>query len=288
MNSHTQQPVAVVTGASRGAGAGIARALGGLGYTVYVTGRTLNEGDAPLSGTIGGTAKAVTEAGGRGVAVAVDHTRDAEVEQLFKRIAQDEGRLDILVNNAASIHDELITPGGFWERPLELVDILDVGLRSSYIASFYAAPLLIKTGGGLIAFTSSFGSVCYMHGPAYGAQKAGIDKFAADMGVDLKDHDVAAISLWLGPLKTERSANAIKERPDQYEQIMKHAETPEFTGRIIGALHRSPERMTLTGQTLIGAEIAETLGIEDLEGKKPPSYRAMLGEPRIPHPAIVR
>jgi NAD(P)-dependent dehydrogenase (short-subunit alcohol dehydrogenase family) len=112
MNSHTQQPVAVVTGASRGAGAGIARALGGLGYTVYVTGRTLNEGDAPLSGTIGGTAKAVTEAGGRGVAVAVDHTRDAEVEQLFKRIAQDEGRLDILVNNAASIHDELGASAG--------------------------------------------------------------------------------------------------------------------------------------------------------------------------------
>jgi NAD(P)-dependent dehydrogenase (short-subunit alcohol dehydrogenase family) len=281
-------PVAVVTGASRGAGAGIARALGGLGYTVYVTGRTQREGDAPLAGTISATADAVTAAGGRGIAVAVDHRDDAQVKQLFERIAAEHGRLDILVNNATVIDDALITPGGFWERPLALADILDVGLRSAYVASYYAAPLLIKTGGGLIAFTSSFGSVCYMHGPAYGAQKAGIDKFAADMGVDLKDHDVAAISIWMGPLKTERSANAIKERPEQYEAIMKNAETPEFTGRIIGALFQSTERMQLSGQTLIGAEIALQLGIKDAEGREPPSYRAMLGEPRIPHPAIIR
>jgi NAD(P)-dependent dehydrogenase (short-subunit alcohol dehydrogenase family) len=284
----TRQPVAVVTGASRGAGAGIARALGGLGYTVYVTGRTQREGEAPLSGTIGATADAVTEAGGRGIAVAVDHRDDTQVKQLFERISADAGRLDILVNNATVIDDALITPAGFWERPLALVDILDVGLRSSYVASFYAAPLLIETGGGLIVFTSSFGSVCYMHGPAYGAQKAGIDKFAADMAVDLKAHDVAAISIWMGPLKTERSANSTRERPEQYEEIMKNAETPEFTGRIIGALFESPERMTLSGQTLIGAEIAARFGIKDAAGKEPPSYRGMLGAPRIPHPAIIR
>ena len=281
-------PVAVVTGASRGAGAGIARALGGLGYTVYVTGRTQREGDAPLSGTIGATADAVTAAGGRGVAVAVDHRDDAQVQRLFDRIAGEQGRLNILVNNATVIDDALITPAGFWERPLTLVDILDVGLRSSYVASYYAAPLLIKTGGGLIVFTSSFGSVCYMHGPAYGAQKAGIDKFAADMAVDLKEHDVAAISIWLGPLKTERSANSIKERPEQYEEIMKAAETPEFTGRIIGVLFNSTERMALSGQTLIGAEIGLQFGIQDAEGRQPPSYRAILGEPRIAHPAIIR
>ncbi len=281
-------PVAVVTGASRGAGAGIARALGGLGYTVYVTGRTQREGDAPLSGTIGATADAVTAAGGHGVAVAVDHRDDAQVQRLFDRIAGEQGRLNILVNNATVIDDALITPAGFWERPLTLVDILDVGLRSSYVASYYAAPLLIKTGGGLIVFTSSFGSVCYMHGPAYGAQKAGIDKFAADMAVDLKEHDVAAISIWLGPLKTERSANSIKERPEQYEEIMKAAETPEFTGRIIGALFNSTERMVLSGQTLIGAEIGLQFGIQDAEGRQPPSYRAILGEPRIAHPAIIR
>lgn len=279
--------VAVVTGASRGAGAGIARALGGLGYTVYVTGRTQREGDAALPGTIGATAAAVNAAGGRGVAVALDHRDEAQVEALFARIRAEEGRLDILVNNATAIHDELITPGGFWERPLGLVDILDVGLRSAYVASYFAAPLLIETGGGLIAFTSSFGSVCYMHGPAYGAQKAGLDKFAADMAVDLKEYDTAAISIWMGPLLTERSERSVAQRPEQYAEIMKNAETPEFTGRIIGALHRSPERMALSGQTLIGAEIAQHFGLTDAGGKQPPSYRDMLGAPRTPHPAII-
>jgi NAD(P)-dependent dehydrogenase (short-subunit alcohol dehydrogenase family) len=282
------QPVAVVTGASRGAGAGIARALGALGYAVYVTGRTVEEGGAPLPGTIGATAAAVTAAGGRGVAVAVDHRNDAEVAALFTRIEREEGRLDVLVNNATNIHDELITPGGFWERPLGLVDILDVGLRSSYVASYHATPLLIRTGGGLIVFTSSFGSACYMHGPAYGAQKAGVDKFAADMGVDLKEHDTAAISIWMGPLLTERSARSVQERPEQYAEIMKAAETPEFTGRIIGALHVSPERMALSGQTLIGAELAVKFGLQDRGDRQPPSYRGMLGEPRVPHPAIIR
>ena len=279
--------VAVVTGASRGAGAGIARALGAAGYAVYVTGRTTVEGSAPLPGTVGATAQAIDAVGGRGVAVAVDHRDDAAVAALFERVARDEGRLDILVNNAAVIDDALIQPGGFWERPLALVDILDVGLRSGYVASFHAAPLMIRTGGGLIAFTSSFGSACYMHGPAYGAQKAGVDKFAADMAVDLKEQDVAAVSIWMGPLKTERSAKAIEERPDQYEAIMANAETPEFTGRVIAAIHADPERMTLSGQTLIGAELGERYAIDD-EGRKPPSFRDMLGAPRIAHPAVVR
>lgn len=282
------QKVAVVTGASRGAGAGIARALGEQGYAVYVTGRTVEEGSAPLPGTVAATAEAVTAAGGRGVAAVVDHGDDAQVASLFERIRRDEGRLDILVNNAAAIHDALITPGGFWERPVGLVDILDIGLRSSYVASFHAAPLMIETGGGLIAFTSSFGSVCYMHGPAYGAQKAGVDKFAADMGVDLRDHDVATIAIWMGPLATERTARALGERPDQYESFMANAETPEFTGRLIAAVHADPERMTLSGSTRIGAELAQRYGITEAGGRQPPSYRDMLGEPRIPHPAIVR
>jgi len=280
--------VAVVTGASRGAGAGIARALGEAGHTVYVTGRTLQEGAAPLPGTIGATAQAVTSSGGRGVPVAVDHRDDAQVQALFERIRRDEGRLDILVNNAADIHDALITPGGFWERPLGLVDILDVGLRSAYVASYYAAPLMIETGGGLIAFTSSFGSACYMHGPAYGAQKAGVDKFAADMAVDLKDHGVATISIWMGPLLTERSARSLKERPDQYAAFMADAETPEYTGRLIAAVHADPDRMSLSGSTQIGAELADRYGITEAGGRKPPSHRALLGDPRIPHPAIVR
>jgi NAD(P)-dependent dehydrogenase (short-subunit alcohol dehydrogenase family) len=280
--------VAVVTGASRGAGRGIAIGLGQKGATVYVTGRTTKPGTAPLPGTIHETAELVTKAGGKGIAVQVDHGDDKQIKALFDQVQKDSGRLDILVNNVAVIHDQLITPGPFWEKDITLVDILDVGLRSHYIASYYAAPMMVKQKKGLIVFSSSFGGVCYMHGPAYGAQKAGVDKFAADMGVDLKDANVAAVSIWLGPLKTARTDRAVKERPDQYEEIMKMAETPEFTGRIIDALYKDPKLTELSGQTLIGAELGVKYGIKDDGDKQPPSYRGMLGEPRIPHPAIVR
>jgi NAD(P)-dependent dehydrogenase (short-subunit alcohol dehydrogenase family) len=280
--------VAVVTGASRGAGRGIAEALGAAGYTVFVTGRTERAGEAALPGTIHDAAAAVTAAGGRGVAVRVDHADDAAVASLFARVRDEAGRLDVLVNNAAVIDDALITPGPFWEKPLALADILDVGLRCHYVASWHAAQIMAPAGRGLIAFTSSFGSVCYMHGPAYGAQKAGVDKFAADMAVDFADTGVSVVSLWMGPLLTERFAQALAERPDQYEGFAAVAETPHFTGRLIAALASDVALAELSGQTLIGAELAQRYGLVDAGGKQPPSYREMLGAPRVPHPAIVR
>ncbi len=284
----SEQKVALVTGASRGAGKGIALALGAHGYRVYVSGRTREAGSAPLPGTIFETASAVNDAGGEGIAVAVDHAKDADVEALFAQISGESGRLDLLVNNAAFLHDELIKPEPFWEKPLDMVDILDVGLRSHYVASWYAAPLMVQAGSGLIAFTSSFGSVCYMHGPAYGAQKAGIDKFAADMAVDLRATGVAALSIWMGPLLTERSRRSLEQHPEQYQEFMANAETPEFTGHLLAALYEDPELMQLSGQTLIGAEQALHYGLRDSGDRQPASYREMLGDPRIPHPAIVR
>jgi NAD(P)-dependent dehydrogenase (short-subunit alcohol dehydrogenase family) len=285
--SGTTRKVAVVTGASRGAGRGIARALGAQGYRVYVTGRTLHEGDADLPGTIGSAAQAVTDAGGEGIAVRVDHSNADEIAALFAQVERESGRLDILVNNAAALHDDLVKPGPFWEKSLDLVGILDVGLRSTYLASWHAAPIMVKQKSGLIVFTSSFGSVCYMHGAAYGAQKAGVDKFAADMGVDFRGTGVAAVSLWMGPLLTERSARTRDEHPEQYEQIMANAETPEFNGRVIHALSQDLELAALNGKTVITAEMAEKYGITESGGRQPPSWRAMLGDPREAHPAII-
>ncbi len=284
--------VALVTGASRGAGKGIALALGAAGMTVYVTGRSSSASlgrlrDIALPGTVLETAAAVSRLGGTGIAAACDHRDDAAVEAVFRRVAAESGRLDILVNNAANIHDALIDPGGFWEKPLALVDILDVGLRSAYVASYFAAPLMVAARSGLIAFTSSFGASCYMHGPAYGAQKVGLDKFAADMAVDLKPHGVASVSLWLGPQLTERTAAAGRSRPDQYEAFLRTGETPQFNGRIIQALASDPELMSLSGQTFISAELAQRYGITEEGGRVPPSYREMLGAPRLPHPAKV-
>jgi NAD(P)-dependent dehydrogenase (short-subunit alcohol dehydrogenase family) len=280
--------VAIVTGASRGAGRGIAIALGAAGFTVYVTGRTMKEGQAALPGTIFETADAVTAAGGLGIPVRCDHGNDTDIKDLLEKVEAEQGRLDILVNNVAHIDDSLIEPGGFWEKPLTQSNILTVGLRSQYVASWYAAPIMVRQNKGLIVFTSSFGSVCYMHGAAYGAQKAGVDKFAADMAIDLKEHNVAAVSIWMGMLMTERSKKAIAEHPEIYGKLAEMAETPEFTGHLVNALFTDPELMTLTGQTLIGAELADRYDLLDAGGKKPLSHRPFLGDPRIPHPAIVR
>jgi len=282
-----ERKVAVVTGASRGAGRGIARALGEQGFRVYVTGRTINEGDADLPGTIGSAAAAVTAAGGEGIAVRVDHANADEIEALFAQVERESGRLDILVNNATALHDDLVKPGPFWEKSPDLVGILDVGLRSSYLASWHAAPIMVRQGKGLIVFTSSFGSVCYMHGAAYGAQKAGVDKFAADMGVDFRGTGVTAIALWMGPLLTERSARTREEHPEQYEAFLANAETPEFNGRVIHALFEDPGLADLNGKTVITAEIAQRFCIAEDDGRQPPSWRAMLGDPREAHPAII-
>ncbi|WP_156839588.1 SDR family NAD(P)-dependent oxidoreductase [Novosphingobium aquimarinum] len=286
----TERKVAVVTGASRGAGRGIAIALGEAGWRVYVTGRTLKEGTAPLPGTIASAAEAVTQAGGEGIAVQVDHGVDSEIAELFARVETECGRLDLLVNNVADIHDDLVAPGPFWAKSPDLAGILDVGLRSHYLASWHAAPMLAKQEKGLIVFTSSFGSVCYMHGPAYGAQKAGVDKFAADMAVDFREvaPGVAAISMWMGPLLTERSRRTLEEHPEQYEGLMAQAETPEFNGRVILAMYDDPALRDLNGKTVISAEMAEKYGITEAEGRQPPSHRAMLGDPREPHPAVIR
>lgn len=288
----SEAKVALVTGASRGAGRGIARGFGELGYTVYVTGRTVAPGDARgwdgtvLPGTVAETAAEVTAAGGKGIAVMCDHADDAQVAALFEQIEREQGHLDVLVNNATYIHHQLIEKKPFWEKELDAVKILDVGLRSAYVASWHAARMMVKRGSGVIAFGSSFGGSCYMHGPAYGAQKAGVDKFAHDMEHDLRGTGVTTVSIWMGPLVTERSLIAQKTNPEQYEGFIDAAENPEFTAHIIDAISKAPNRDELSGQTLIGAEIARELGVTD-RGREKPSYRDMLGSPRPKNPAAV-
>jgi NAD(P)-dependent dehydrogenase (short-subunit alcohol dehydrogenase family) len=279
------RPVAIVTGASRGAGRGIAIALGSHGCTVYVTGRS----SAGSSGTLDETAAAVTDAGGQGVAVRVDHADDAQVATLFNQIRREQGRLDILVNNACAIHDRLTDPGHFWEKPLEIGNMIDVGVRSSFVASWYAAPMMAAQRSGLVVFTSAPGAVHYVFGPAYGAHKAGVDKMAADMAVDFREFGVAALSVWMGSLATGRVLDLIASDPAKYGRLRDVLETPEYTGHIIKALFDDPELMTLSGQTVIGADMGRRYGITDANGRYPPSVRETLGiEPRVQHPHIIR
>lgn len=286
------ETVAVVTGASRGAGAGIARALGSHGCTVYVTGRTQNgrtTAASGLSGTIEETAQAVTDAGGSGIAVRVDHGDDEQVKSFFDRVSRERGRIDILVNNAALIRDEMMGRTKFWEEPLNVIDTLDVGLRSSYVATVYAAPLMLPQRSGLVAFTSSSGAVHYAFGPAYGVPKAGTDKMAADMAVDFRDFGIATVSIWMGSLLTERVRGIIAGNPEKFGSILDTAETPELTGHVIWALYQDPGLMEVSGQTLIGAELAVKYGIRDDGDRQPPSYRDMFDvHPATQYPHVMR
>ena len=279
--------IVVVTGASRGAGRGIAVALGGTGATVYVTGRTRNEGDAPLPGTVYATAEAVTAAGGKGIAVICDHADDTQVEALFEQVRSEQGRLDILVNNATCVPDGLTAKGPFWEKPLALTEIFDVGMRSHYSASYFAAPLLLASGAGLVVNTSSFGGRIYMHGPAYGAGKAAADKMAHDMAVDFRPHNVAVVSLWMGLLLTERTRAVFEAEPELYADLAATAENPEFSGLLIDQMARDPHLMDKSGRVFIGAELGEEYGVLDINGKQPPSHRAFFGETTSYGEAIV-
>jgi len=271
--------VILVTGASRGIGRGIAVALAAPGATVYLTGRTTGAGQSPLPGTIGETAAEIERRRGKAVAIACDHGDDAQVEAVFARIARDAGRLDLLVNNVTLIPDALVMPGPFWEKPLGMQALLDVGLRSHYVASWHAARMMAPNKSGLIVMISSPGARCYMHGPAYGAGKAAIDKMAADMAVDLRKQNVTALSLWAGMTMTERSQVAMRDHPGEYDTFAAHAASPEFVGRLLDVMMKDPKLPERTGKTYYAAELAIEYGVKDVDGRQPGSDRAMLGEP---------
>jgi NAD(P)-dependent dehydrogenase (short-subunit alcohol dehydrogenase family) len=223
----------------------------------------------------------ITAAGGHGVAVRCDHHSDEQVRALFDRVRADHGRLDILVNNAAAVHArELSAPGPFWRKPLQLVDMIDVGLRSNYVAAYYAAPLMTEAGGGLMAHISFYGAVCYFHGPAYGAAKAGTDKMSFDMAADLRPFDVASVAIWPGFILSEMLKSIPREHlPPKVAASLPDFETPEFTGLVVERLWRDPQRMALSGESLIGAELGLRYGIRDLDGKQPRTYADSMGKP---------
>jgi len=287
MKHESRERIAVVTGASRGAGKGIALALGAAGATVYITGRTSQPGTNPLPGTVYQTAEEVTRAGGKGIAVVCDHGDDTQVEALFRRVENEHGYLDILVNNAQVAPEGILDHGPFWERPLNLIDMLEIGTRSSYVASWYAAPLLIQSGAGLLVNTSGFGGGCYLHGPAYGAGKAAADKMARDMGIDFRPYNVCAISLWMALMKAERTEQLFRNQPEVFGERAKNAESPVFVGRVIDALSRAPDRMERSARVWIAAELGQELGVLEDNGSVPVSCRDSLGGPWDYNPAVI-
>jgi NAD(P)-dependent dehydrogenase (short-subunit alcohol dehydrogenase family) len=269
--------VAVVTGASRGIGKGIALELGAAGATVYVTGRTVRPGRLP--GTVAATAAEIDDAGGRGIAVPCDHRQDEQVAALFERVAYEQGNLDVLVNN---VYD---APGSaqwlgkpFWEVPAEGWDhTFEVGVRSHYVASVLAAPLLLRGDGGLIVNVSSPGAVGYTHNVVYGVGKAALDRMTADMAVDLASHPVSVVSIWPGIVNTEllqtvpadEEGRRILRLPGEGDYDLAEAETPHFAGRAVVALASDPEVSTRSGRAFYVADLAESYGFTDVDGRVP-------------------
>ena len=265
--------VAVVTGASRGIGKGIALELGAMGATVYVTGRSVDAG--PVPGTVGETAAQIDELGGHGIAVACDHHDDAQVRAVFDRIAAEQGHLEILVNNVYSAPDLVPWLGKkFWELPLEAWDqVIDIGTRSHYVSSVFAAPLLLAASRGLIVNVSSSGAVSYGHNVVYGVGKAAVDKMTADMAIELADTAVEVVSLWPGLVHTELlDLGATREGDEVFIELpgegrfdLSGAETPRFLGRAVCALWNDPGLPARSGRPFSSSALARELGFTDLD-----------------------
>lgn len=271
--------VAVVTGASRGIGKGIALELGALGMTVYVTGRSTAEG-GPLPGTVGQTAAEIDALGGRGIALACDHHVDEQVVKVVQQVLEAHGSVDVLVNNVFSAPDLagwLNKP--FWTLPLGSWDqVLDIGLRSHYVASALLAPAMVAAGRGLIVNISSSGAVSYAHNVAYGVGKAGLDKMTADMAHELRPHGVAVVSLWPGLVKTELVLSGARQAEDggRYLDLgpegrfdLAQAESPRFVGRAVAALAGDPDVLSRTGTAIAVASLADSYGFTDVDGRVP-------------------
>jgi len=269
--------VAVVTGASRGIGKGIALELGAAGATVYVTGRTVVEGESEFPGTVGATAAELTELGGQGIAVQCDHSDDASIIALFERVKSEQGRIDILVNNVFTAPSQrILQGGGFWEYPIGIWDeLIHVGCRSHYVSSHEAVPMMIEQKDGLIVNISSFAGAAYAFNLAYGVGKAAVDRMAKDMAWELREYGVTCVSMWPGWVRTERLLE--REKEGTVPVSTKDGESPRFTGRGVVAIATDPNRMERSGKVQVVHEIAREYGFTDVDGRQPGNLGEQMG-----------
>jgi NAD(P)-dependent dehydrogenase (short-subunit alcohol dehydrogenase family) len=266
--------VAVVTGASRGIGKGIALVLGEAGATVYVTGRSKAGGTTEgLPGTVRDTAEAVTQRGGQGAAVRCDHTADAEVEALFARVKQEQGRLDVLVNNVWGGYEQqdwsrFTAP--FWEQPLRhWSGMFEAGVRAHLVASRFAAPLMLSDRRGLIVHTTAWDRDKYLGNLFYDVAKAAVNRLAFGMARELQAHNVAVVALAPGFVRTERVQAAFAAAG----RVPANLESPEYIGRAVVALAGDANVMAKSGRVLTVGELAAEYGFTDVDGRQWPPFR---------------
>ncbi|MBX3159020.1 MAG: SDR family oxidoreductase [Deltaproteobacteria bacterium] len=285
--------IAVVTGASRGAGRGVAVELGAAGATVYVTGRSTRGTGAPpaygrflehagmaaMPGTIDDTADAVTAAGGRGIAVPCDHSDPEQVGALFARVEREHGRLDVLVNNAWGGHesftvDTLSTP--FWEQPLSHWDAMfDRGVRNHLLACRAAAPLLVRQRRGLIAATTFWDRGRYLQGNLYyDVAKAALNRIAFGVAEELRPHGVTSLALSPGWMRTELILAAFKTDEDHWRDVppLARTESPRYLGRAVVALAADPAILAKSGGVYAVGDLAVEYGFTDIDGRVVPPF----------------
>lgn len=284
--------VAVVTGATRGAGKGTALALGEAGATVYVTGRSSRARPAAHGhpGTIEDTAEAVTALGGVGIPVRVDHDREDDVAALFARVRAEHGRLDLLVNNAWGGHDHShemgLTP--FWELPLSLWDdMFTRGARLGLIASKHAAPLMIEAGRGLIVNTTSWDRNLYTGNLYYDLAKTTINRLAFNMAHDLRPHGIVALAVSPGWMRTELVLKAFETDEARWreEPELAATESPMYIGRAIAALAADPDVARKNATVQFVADLAREYGFTDIDGRQPPPFHIDAFVPQLFPPA---
>lgn len=247
------EQVALVTGASRGVGRGVARALADAGVKVYATGRSVGS----------------TSFGGGVQAVPCDHTDDRAVERVFQRIESDQGRLDILVNSAWGGYENMVEkgrfswPDPFWEQPLWRWEAMfAAGVRAAFVASQHAARMMVPARRGLIVHLSHWAAQKYIGNVLYGMSKAATDKMAADMAHDLKPHGITAVSLYPGLVRTEAvvASGAFD---------LSNSESPEYIGRAVAALAGDSNLLRFSGQAVVAASLGQEYGFSDVDGRKP-------------------
>ena len=248
--------VALVTGATRGVGKGVAFELAEAGAKVYATGRTITE--EPFS------------ASARIIPVRCDHTRDSEVEAVFRQISKEENRLDILVNNVWGGYENMVEDGEFtwtrpfWKQPLWRWDAMfAAGVRAHYVASAHAARMMVARRSGLIVNISFWAAQKHVGNVAYGVSKAATDKLSADTAHELREFNVAVVSLYPGLVRTEKVMEAAAYLD------LSNSESPQFIGRVVAGLAADPNIMQKTGGVVIAAAAAREYGLSDIDGKEP-------------------
>ncbi len=249
-------PTALVTGASRGVGRGIAAVLHDDGYTVYATGRSIASANLP-----GGV-----------IRVPCDHLRDDDTAAVFERIASDHGSLDILVNCSWGGYERMVEDGKFtwgapfWDQPLHRwTSMMDAGVRAAFVASAHAARLMTPRRSGLIVNVSFWAAQKHIGNVLYGVSKAATDKLTADMAHELRPHGVSVVSLYPGLVRTE----AVLEAAKAGWLNLSNSESPEFQGRVIAALARDAGTLDRSGSVLVTAAVAREFGIKDVDGREP-------------------